>query len=62
MCVPAGVFHKIHFTKISRGKELLFNNMLTSHTIRMNLVFPTPFWRKLNHSGNVNFSHEFPMN
>jgi len=62
MCIPAGVSYKIKFGKISPGKKLFFDNMLTSHTIRMTIVFPTPFWRKMNHSGNVNFSQEFPMN
>ena len=28
----------------------------------MNVIFPEPFWREKNFSGNVNFSHEYLMN
>jgi hypothetical protein len=29
---------------------------------RQAMIFKEPFWRKLNKSGYVSFSHEFPMN
>lgn len=60
--VPSGTLGKIKFQTISEGKQIIMENQLNSQVIRMTMVFPEPFWRDLHFSGNVNFSHLFPMN
>ena len=62
LAVPSGTMKNIQFDLLSEGKRLLIENQLNSWCVRMNIVFPEPFWRKDNFSGNVNFSHEFLMN
>lgn len=53
---------KIKFECISSGKKLILENQLMGTMARQAMIFKEPFWRKLNKSGYVSFSHEFPMN
>ena len=61
VAIPIAVADQIKFSKISKAKQLIFDNQELGNVTRVYLVFPTAFWR-VKYSGYASFSSKFFFN
>ena len=61
VAIPIAVANKIKFSKISKSKQLIFDNQELGNVTRVYMVFPSAFWR-VKYSGYASFSSKFFFN
>lgn len=61
VAIPIAVANKIKFAKISKSKQLIFDNQELGNVTRVYMVFPSAFWR-VKYSGYASFSSKFFFN